>query len=273
MSYLIQSVLRLWMLILKTLPFLPTAAECLYVCCCVLSVWAASHLFVQTGLDMKRFIRHDKVPGGFDRGHGSLAFWSVLDLPEHQLHHAPVGRNGGNSTNYKIKTWNVKRLIFFHSSTVLRLFKGQCSGQGTLHTETHRLRILASWLSALNALISNSTAHCCRRREKRCHHPVTCSRHHFDSSVTFLPCRHHGPLAEGPLSKAGCQGTVTTTQHVSQWISLSYRQLYWVILSFTQKQLNYEILWTSCCSCHLNGIWNKVIKLLMVQLFFIASCT
>ena len=203
----------------------PTAAECFYVrwkkkvSCCVVSVCAASHLFVQTGLDMKRFIGHDEVPGGFNRGRHSLTFWSVLDLPEHQLHDAPVGRSGGKSTNNQLKNWNVKRLIFFHSTTVLRLCKGKCSWceHFTLHDETHRLRILASWLSALNALISNSTAHCCRRRrrEKRCHHPVMCSLYHFDSSVRFLPCRHHGPLAEGPLSKAGCQGTVITKQHCS----------------------------------------------------------
>lgn len=49
-----------------------------------------THLFVQTGLDMKRFIGHDKVPGGFHRGCRSLPLWSILDLPEHQLHRASV---------------------------------------------------------------------------------------------------------------------------------------------------------------------------------------
>lgn len=32
---------------------------------------------------------------------------------------------------------------------------------------SHRLRTLVSWLSALNALISNSTAHCCRDTKQR----------------------------------------------------------------------------------------------------------
>lgn len=44
--------------------------------------------------------------------------------------------------------------------------------------DAHRLRTLASWLSALNALISNSTAHCCRRGETRMlHQPVRRSCH------------------------------------------------------------------------------------------------
>lgn len=49
-----------------------------------------THLFVQTGLDVQRFVRHDKVPGGLDRGRYPLALRSVLHLPEHQLHCAPV---------------------------------------------------------------------------------------------------------------------------------------------------------------------------------------
>lgn len=49
-----------------------------------------THLFVQTGLDLQRFVRHDKVPGGLDRGRYPLALRSVLHLPEHQLHCAPV---------------------------------------------------------------------------------------------------------------------------------------------------------------------------------------
>lgn len=79
-------------------------------------------------------------------------------------------------------------------------------------TETHRLRTLLSWLSALNALISNSTAHCYRGREKRRHHAAMCSLHQyrFVSSVRTLPCRHHGALAGEPLSKAGCQETEKT---------------------------------------------------------------
>lgn len=110
-----------------------------------------------------------------------------------------------------INAYKVLRLIFSHW---LRW------------AETHRLRTLPSWLSALNALISNSTAHCYRRREKRCHHPVMCSPHQyrFGSSVRILPCRHRGALAGEPLSKAGCQETekTKTRQSVSnQYISPS----------------------------------------------------
>lgn len=150
-----------------------------------------AYLFVQTGLDMKRFIRHDKVAGGFKRGRHSLVLRSVLDLPEHQLHRAPVGQR----REVEKCLGEAYRLIL--TVSVLRRMN-----------PTHRLRTLASWLSALNALISNSTAHCYRRREKkRRHHPAMCSLHHHESSVRFLPCRHHGALAEEPLSKAGCRET------------------------------------------------------------------
>lgn len=243
MSFLIRWVFRLWMLILKTRPLLPTAAECFYVrwkkmskSCCVLSVCAASHLFVQTGLDMKRFVRHDEVPGGFNRGRHSLAFWSVLDLPEHQLHHAPVGRSGGQSTNNQIKNWNLKRLIFFHSATVLRLFKGKCSWRWTPQASRWDSPFAYFSVLALSAERLDLKLHGTllqKKKREEVSPSCDCSLHHFDSSVRFLPCRHHGPLAEGPLSKAGCQGTVTTNQHCSQWISLYYRLLYWVILSFT----------------------------------------
>lgn len=49
-----------------------------------------AYLFVQSGLKMQRFVRHEKVPGGFNGGRLSLALWSILDLSDHQLHSAPV---------------------------------------------------------------------------------------------------------------------------------------------------------------------------------------
>lgn len=65
------------------------------------------------------------------------------------------------------------RLISFTSSCV------PTSYRPIRPADTHRLRTLASWLSALNALISNSTAHCCRRGQTRMlHQPVRHSCHH-----------------------------------------------------------------------------------------------
>lgn len=49
-----------------------------------------SHLFVQSGFNMQRFVWHEKVSGGFDRGGLSLALRSKLDLSDQQLHCAPV---------------------------------------------------------------------------------------------------------------------------------------------------------------------------------------
>lgn len=75
----------------------------------------------------------------------------------------------------------------------------------------HRLRILASWLSALNAQISNSTAHCCRGREKENKRALgdvlAYTAHTLYAATTFSPCQHRVVLAAGPLSKAGCWET------------------------------------------------------------------
>lgn len=145
---------------------------------------------------MKWFIGHNKVPGGFNRWRRSFPLWSVLDLPEHQLHCAPDEQR-------KREEWKI-----FSSQLGKDLKPWRIN-------PSHRLRTLASWLSALNALISNSTAHCYRRREKKNHHPVTSQLHHHESSVRFLPCQHHGALAEEPLSKVGCRETEKQRNAVS----------------------------------------------------------
>lgn len=157
----------------------------------------------------------------------SGAYWTFLSISFTMLL---------DRANNQIKNWNLKRLIFFHSATVLRLFKGKCSWRWTPQASRWDSPFAYFSVLALSAERLDLKLHGTllqKKKREEVSPSCDCSLHHFDSSVRFLPCRHHGPLAEGPLSKAGCQGTVTTNQHCSQWISLYYRLLYWVILSFT----------------------------------------
>lgn len=54
----------------------------------------ATHLFLQSGLEVQRIVGCDEVLAAYHSFPRSVHLGSVLHLPEHQLHGAPAGGNG-----------------------------------------------------------------------------------------------------------------------------------------------------------------------------------